>query len=118
MGGGSTGSQISPLWLQLSHARRRQGQFRSIATSESKPIDAEAWIDPEVVRLAGISPSDLRRYKNPPEFESHNGALPNPDIDAPQMEFPPGRWEKLKRMTDAEVTATMSEPTPPVRLKR
>jgi catechol 2,3-dioxygenase-like lactoylglutathione lyase family enzyme len=95
-----------------------EGIMLELATSEGKPIDAEAWIDPEVVRLAGISPSDLRRYKNPPGFESRNGALPNPDIDAPQMEFPPGRWEKLKRMTDAEVTATMSEPTPPVSPKR
>ena len=47
-----------------------EGIMLELATSEGKPIDAEAWIDPEVVRLAGISPSDLRRYKNPPEFES------------------------------------------------
>src|SRR5215469_18065077 len=89
-----------------------EGIMLEFATSEGKPIDEEAWIDPEVCRLAGISPSDVRRYKNPPEFVSRGGTVLNPDIDEPQMEFPPGRWEKLKRMSDAEVTAAMSEPTP------
>ncbi len=91
-----------------------EGIMLEFATSEGKPIDAEAWIDPEVVRLAGINPSELQRYKNPPDFESQGGTVPNPKLDKPQMEFPPGRWEKLSQMSDAEVTATLSQPTPPV----
>ena len=83
------------------------------------PIDAEAWIDPEVVKLAGISPSDLKRYKNPPAFDSKGGAVKNPPIDLehPPMNFPPGR-EKIYGMTDEEVTARLSETTPPVPPRR
>ncbi len=95
-----------------------EGIMLEFATSEGRPIDAEAWIDPEVVRLAGISLMELERYKHPPEFESRGGTVPNPDIAEPQMEFPPERWERLRKMSDVEVTATMSEPTPPVKPKR
>ncbi len=95
-----------------------EGIMLEFSTSEGKPIDAAAWIDPEVVRLAGINPSELQRYKNPPAFESRGGAVPNPKLDQPQMEFPPGRWEKLSQMSDAEVTATLSEPTPPVAVRK
>ncbi len=31
----------------------------------AEPINAEAWIDPEVVALAGISAEELARYKRP-----------------------------------------------------
>ena len=89
------------------------------STSEGNAIDAEAWIDPEVVRLAGISLSDLDRYKNPPAFQSKGGTVPNPAVDLahPPMEFPPGR-EKIFSMSDADVLARMSETTPPVQPKR
>jgi catechol 2,3-dioxygenase-like lactoylglutathione lyase family enzyme len=96
-----------------------EGIMLEFATSEGKAIDAEAWIDPEVVRLAGISLSDLERYKNPPEFRSQGGAIPNPPVDLarPPMEFPPGR-EKIYSMSDAEILARLSETTPPVQPKR
>jgi catechol-2,3-dioxygenase len=70
-----------------------EGLMLEFATSEGRPIDAEAWIDPEVVRLARISPSDLERYKHPPEFRSQNGAIKNPPVNRgnPPMQFPPGR---------------------------
>jgi catechol 2,3-dioxygenase-like lactoylglutathione lyase family enzyme len=92
-----------------------EGIMLEFSTSEGVPIDAEAWIDPEVVKLAGISPSDLKRYKNPPEFESKGGAVKNPPVDLkhPPINFPPGR-EKIYSMSDEEVTARLSEMTPPV----
>jgi catechol 2,3-dioxygenase-like lactoylglutathione lyase family enzyme len=92
-----------------------EGIMLEFATSEGKPIDAEAWIDPEVVRLAGISLADLERFKHPPEFQSHGGTVPNPLVDMahPPMKFPPGR-EKIYSMTDAEVLDRLSETTPPV----
>jgi catechol 2,3-dioxygenase-like lactoylglutathione lyase family enzyme len=92
-----------------------EGIMLEFSTSEGRPIDAEAWIDPEVVRLAGINPSELARYKNPPAFESYGGAIKNPPVDLarPPMQFPPGR-EKLYSMSDEEVTARLSETTPPV----
>jgi len=81
------------------------------STSEGKPIDAEAWIDPEVVKLAGISPSDLKRYKNPPEFDSRGGkvANPKPDPSKPMMQFPPGR-ERIYEMSDEEVCGGSAKP--------
>src|SRR5574338_1384249 len=51
-----------------------------IATS-AKPIDARAWIDPEVVELAGISAEELARYRAPAPFESRGGRVPQPPID-------------------------------------
>jgi hypothetical protein len=96
-----------------------EGIMLEFSTSEGKPIDAEAWIDPEVVKLAGITPADLQRYKNPPAFESRGGAVAQPVLDPgkPQMEFPPG-MEKIYRMSDEEITTRLSEPTPPVKPKR
>lgn len=92
-----------------------EGIMLEFSTSEGKPIDAEAWIDPEVVRLAGINAAELQRYKNPPSFESRHGkvAQPAPDPRKPQMEFPPG-MEKIYRMTNEEITSRMSQTTPPV----
>jgi catechol 2,3-dioxygenase-like lactoylglutathione lyase family enzyme len=92
-----------------------EGIMLEFSTSEGKPIDAEAWIDPEVVKLAGINAADLRRYKNPPAFESQSGAVKNPAVDRnnPPMQFPPGR-DRIFDMSDEEITRRMSEPTPPV----
>src|SRR5712691_8963179 len=92
-----------------------EGIMLEFSTSEGKPIDAEAWIDPEVVKLAGITPADLQRYKNPPAFESRDGTVAQPVLDPhkPQMEFPPG-MEKIYRMNDEEISSRLSEPTPPV----
>lgn len=46
-----------------------EGIMLEFSTSEGKPIDAEAWIDPEVVKLAGIgrptsSATRIRRLSN------------------------------------------------------
>src|SRR5579863_9711825 len=96
-----------------------EGIMLEFSTSEGKTIDAESWIDPEVVRLSNISMAELDRYKHPPAFESRGGAVPNPAVDLahPPMEFPPGR-EAVFAMSDAEVFARMSETTPPVQAKR
>ncbi|HVN90688.1 MAG TPA: VOC family protein [Candidatus Binataceae bacterium] len=95
-----------------------EGIMLEFSTSEGKAIDANAWIDPEVVRLAGISLSDLERYKNPPAFQSKGGAVPNPPVDLarPPMEFPPGR-EVIFSMSDADIATRLSETTPPVQPK-
>jgi len=96
-----------------------EGIMLEFSTSEGKPIDAGAWIDPEVVRRCGIGPQDLQRYKNPPEFQSQGGrvAQPKPDPSKPLMQYPPGR-KSAYDMTDEEVWTTMSETTPPVNVKR
>jgi hypothetical protein len=87
------------------------------STSEGNAIDAEAWIDPEVQALAGISADDLARYKRPPSFESKGGkvAQPKPDPSKPLMDYP--RDAAIWTMPDEEVTRRMSETTPPVDVK-
>jgi hypothetical protein len=49
----------------------------------TEAINAEAWIDPEVVELAGITADELARYKQPAEFADQHGATPQPALDGP-----------------------------------
>ena len=87
-----------------------------VATSE-KPIDGRAWIDPEVVDLAGISAEELERYRNPPKYESPDSPVPQPafDTDVPwQRGFPQEVYEAIIGMPDEVLTERLSENTPPV----
>jgi hypothetical protein len=96
-----------------------EGMMLEFSTSEGKSIDAEAWIDPEVVKLAGISAEDLQRYKAPAPYESKGGKVPQVAYEKSnlKMEFPPENRAVLK-MTDEEVTRRLSETTPPVQVSR
>lgn len=96
-----------------------EGMMLEFSTSEGKAIDAEAWIDPEVVKLAGINEEELKRYKNPPTFASQGGKVTqvDPEKSKLMMDFPPQNRAVLK-MTDAEVLARLSETTPPVQVSR
>ena len=94
-----------------------EGLNLELSTSAAA-IDEEAWIDPEVVELAGITAADLERYKAPPAYQNSAGRpLPNPPIDAskPHMIYPPEIYQKLMGMPDEEFTALRSQPEPPVR---
>lgn len=86
-----------------------------VATSE-RPIDERAWIDPEVVELVGIDAELLERLKRPARFEGIGGSVQNPpvDWDKPQLAMPREALVRLMAMPDAEVTARLSEPVPPV----
>ena len=46
----------------------------------NEPIDANAWIDPEVQALAGISDEELERYKSPADFAGDGGAVAQPSV--------------------------------------
>ena len=87
------------------------------STSEGNSIDAESWIDPEVMALAGISPEEVEKYKHPATFESKHGKVPQPkpDPSKPLMDFAPD--DKIWTMSDEEVTRRMSNTTPPVQKK-
>jgi catechol 2,3-dioxygenase-like lactoylglutathione lyase family enzyme len=89
-----------------------------VSTSEGAAINPEAWIDPEVVALAGISAEDLARYKSPATFNRPSQPVPRPALDPakPRLRFPPEAYEKIFGLSDAVLTARMSEPTPPVLL--
>lgn len=96
-----------------------EGIMLEFSTSEGKPIDAEAWIDPEVVKLSGINAEELQRFKNPPAFESQGGTVPQPAPEQSKllMEFPPEN-QKVLRMTDEEILTKLSETIPPVQVNR
>jgi catechol 2,3-dioxygenase-like lactoylglutathione lyase family enzyme len=90
-----------------------------IATSE-RAIDGRAWIDPEVVALANISPAELARFRGPEPLSLSGGKLAQPAIDRskPIMRgWPPGVYEHLSSLPDAELTERMSETEPPVKVE-
>ncbi len=86
-----------------------------IATS-AVAIDERAWIDPEVVGLLGIDADELDSYTGPAEFESQGGAIVNPPIDPskPHLMMNEKVYRAIMSMPDAEVTARLSVPEPPV----
>jgi catechol 2,3-dioxygenase-like lactoylglutathione lyase family enzyme len=85
-----------------------------------EPIDQDAWIDPEVVELAGISVDDLARYKNPTPFKDSGGNVAQPDLEGPgphMTNYPPGLYEQILGLPD-HVVWSMLENEPPVSVKR
>jgi catechol 2,3-dioxygenase-like lactoylglutathione lyase family enzyme len=95
-----------------------EGLTLEIATSE-EPIDARAWIDPEVVELAGISAEELERFRRPAAYAGEGGKVPQPPIDPskPHMRYPPALYEKIMAMPDEEFTRLSSMPDPPVKVR-
>ncbi|MEZ5340998.1 MAG: VOC family protein [Acidimicrobiales bacterium] len=95
-----------------------EGLTLEIATNEV-PIDARAWIDPEVVEVAGISAEELALYCDPPAFESQHGAVPQPPIDPtkPHMDYPPAVYRAILAIPDDELTRTRSYAEPPVAIR-
>jgi hypothetical protein len=92
-----------------------EGLTLEIATSE-KAIDARAWIDPEVVELAGISHSELARYRQPDAYQGQGGQVPQPPIDPdkPHLRYPQKVYERIIAMSDEQVFQQSSMPEPPV----
>jgi catechol 2,3-dioxygenase-like lactoylglutathione lyase family enzyme len=88
-----------------------------ISTS-AEAIDPRAWIDPEVVALAGIGPDELERYRHPAEYPGEGGSVAQPAFDAskPHMAYPPEQYRALLSLSDEEVGRMLSQPEPPVKL--
>jgi len=93
-----------------------EGLCLEISTSEGQAIDPEAWIDPEVVALAGISAEELARYKSPAPFERPERPIPQPARDGakPRLAFPPRVYDAIFQGSDEDITARMSHTAPPV----
>lgn len=87
-----------------------------VACSE-EPIDPRQWIDPEMVKMAGISAEELTRFKNPADLRSDT-VVPQAkyDPDKPHMPIPKAVYEHLLAMSDQDYIEKHSEPTPPVPL--
>jgi catechol 2,3-dioxygenase-like lactoylglutathione lyase family enzyme len=94
-----------------------EGLTLEVATSETA-LNPEAWIDPEVVELAGISPDELERFKNPAAYAGEDGTVAQPPMDPtkPHLNYPPDRYDQVLALSDAEITAMSSYAQPPVQV--
>lgn len=94
-----------------------EGLTLEVATS-SAAIDHRAWIDPDVVALAGITPDELARYVSPASFEGAGGSVAQPpvDLDKPQLAYPPELLHQIYAVPDDELTASRSYAEPPVKI--
>jgi catechol 2,3-dioxygenase-like lactoylglutathione lyase family enzyme len=93
-----------------------EGLNLEISTSDA-PIDAESWIDPEVVALAGISEAELKGYLAPeasPPSEPHV-LQPAYDPAKPHMRYPAERYQAMLQIPDDVYAARASYNEPPVR---
>ncbi len=82
-------------------------------------IDEEAWIDPEVVALNGISAEELARYKSPAAYENTSGgpvAQPPAGTGCPEYTQMDAAFASAFDLPDDVVTRELSENTPPVRI--
>ena len=80
-------------------------------------IDGRAWIDPEVVELAGITEAELARYRSPAPYErpAEPVAQPprDPDLPAPRG-MAPGRYDVVLGIPDEVISAPTENSHPPV----
>ena len=86
-----------------------------VATSDA-PIDGRAWIDPEVVALAGISADELDRFRNPESFVADEPVEQPPlDESKPFMRgYPKELLEAILVVPDDVVLKKFSKSDPPV----
>jgi catechol 2,3-dioxygenase-like lactoylglutathione lyase family enzyme len=81
-----------------------------------EPINADAWCDPEVVEMAGISAEELARYKNPAAYEDKKGDITQPELAAggPHMtNYPEGAYEAIMGIPD-DAIRNLVDNKPPV----
>lgn len=87
-----------------------------VSTSEVA-IDQRAWIDPEVVELAGITPEELDRYRQPAGFDRPAEPIPQPERN-PELPYPrgmdPARYEAVLGVPDEVIAAPTKNSKPPV----
>jgi hypothetical protein len=78
-------------------------------------IDGRAWIDPEVVALAGIDEDELARYRSPADYERPAEPVPQPSADPgkPQLVYPPDVWARMLAAPDEKFWHSVTN-VPPV----
>ena len=89
-----------------------------VSTSEAA-INAEAWIDPEVVEMNGISAEELKQFKNPAAYTNESGApveQPPAGNGMPEYTHMDAEFAAAFDLPDEVVTREMSENTPPVQI--
>ncbi len=79
-------------------------------------MEAGAWIDPDVVALAGITPEELSRMISPADFTGGSEPLSQPSQHATKynLDYPPSAYARLLAQTDEEMKASASVPEAPL----
>ncbi|MGD8416584.1 MAG: VOC family protein [Pseudomonadales bacterium] len=80
-----------------------------------EPINADAWIDPEVVALAGIDPEELARYRNPAGYQDKGGAVVQPSLSGPgphMTNYADGAYEALMSLPDEQALHMVTNEPP------
>ena len=88
-----------------------EGLCLEVATGSG--IDERAWIDPEVVALAGIDDADLARFLAPADYERPRTAVaqPVPDPAKPNLGYPPAVYARVVATPDEVMwNAVVSDP--------
>ena len=84
-----------------------------------EPINAEAWIDPEVVKLAGINAEELARDKQSADFADSQGGISQTDpakTQGPHMtNYPAGTYE-ARIATPDDIIWSVVDSQPPVKV--
>ena len=87
-----------------------------VSTAEAA-IDGRAWIDPEVVELAKITPEELERYRSPAAYNRPSEPVPQPVRD-PTKPYPRGMPAEMYEMVlgapDELISAPTDDSKPPV----
>ncbi len=90
-----------------------------VSTSETT-IDQRAWIDPEVVELAGITPEELDRYRQPAAFNRPAQPVAQPERN-PDLPFArgmdPTRYDRVLSVPDDVISAPTKDSAPPVQVE-
>ena len=82
-------------------------------------IDGDAWIDPEVTGLCGITADELEAMKHPAPYESTGEPVPQPTEPHPEnvrAQRDPEGYAMIAGIPDQVVWDKFSETTPPVQV--
>ena len=83
----------------------------------TEAINGDAWIDPEVVALAGITAEELATYRNPARHEAEVPPRAQPELSGPgphMQGYDAAAYERLMSMPDDVVLQKRSVTEPPV----
>jgi catechol 2,3-dioxygenase-like lactoylglutathione lyase family enzyme len=81
-------------------------------------IDDRAWIDPEVVAIAGIDDDELERFRRPADYTRPATPVAQPTDPAPgvpQLAYPPAVWKRLLALPDEALWHSVTN-EPPVKV--
>ena len=73
------------------------------------------WIDPEVVKLAGISSEELQHYVQPASYEGQGGTVEQPEFDPekPHLAYPREAYPMMLKMSDRDFKTHPEDRVPP-----